>query len=176
MLFGDKEAFAVEAYLSQRNSYVFINYCFWVKNDMVGDLEQDTLLSSVIPIMESILALKEQRRFIELEKLKDFEIISYFINVLWGSDQKPNGIHTTYTELDIKKANINSQEGEAFQGFYTFLLEYKSYDFLLCKEDGVAQVKSIKIPKGLFYKIIKQTLDWIRHSTMLALKPDFAIL
>ncbi len=170
MLFGTKESFAFEAYLNQRGDYVFINCCFWVKNQMIGVLEDETLLTSVIPILDLSLSLQGQRYFSELDTYNDFEILTYFIYNLWSDDQVSSAIQTQYSRQDLKKADISSQQGETFQGFYTFLIERNTYDLFLCSENALKNPIAAKIPKSIFYKTIKQALDWIKHSTVLVLR------
>lgn len=169
MLLGSKDVFAIEAYLSQGEDYVFIRYCFWVKSRMIGDVEQSTLLTSVIPLFEAALALQGQRSFPELEGYNAPELLDYFIQALWQSEHPAPRIRATYSEQDLKKANINSQEGESFQGFYTFLIEQRSYDWSLCQENNTEQISEVKIPKSQFYKFVKQLLQWITRSTILVL-------
>lgn len=173
MLLGTKEQFAIEAHLSQSNECVFIRYCFWVKTRMIGDLEQSTLLTSVIPVLESILGFQGKRSFPGLEAYKAKEVLAYFIHSLWQPDQKSTILGNEYSEEELKKADINSHEGESFQGFYIFLVECQSYDWLLCEELDTEQISEVKIPKLLFYKLIKQFIEWINRSTILVLRPNY---
>lgn len=173
MLFGTKGQFAIEAHLSQANEYVFIRYCFWVKTRMIGDLEQSTLLTSVILVLESTVAFQGKRSFPGLEAYKAKEVLAYFIHSIWQSDQNPAILGTEYSEEELKKADINSHEGESFQGFYTFLVERQSYDWFLCEGLDTGQISEVKIPKLLFYKLVKQFIEWINSSTMLVLRPGY---
>lgn len=172
MIVGTKDLFAIEAYLSQHDNYVFIRYCFWVKSCMIGDLEQSTLLTSVIPVLESTLTLKGQRKFVEFDGYKAQEILPYLVRMLWKPDHL-SAIQIAYSEQDLRKADINSHEGESFQGFYTFLIEHDTYDWLLCKDAEVERLSEVKLPKQMFYKFVKHTLDWIDGSTVLVLRPEY---
>ena len=141
---------------------------------MIGDIEQSTLLSAVIPVLNRVLELQGQRTFSDLIKANwdASRYIEYLINKIWGVDfvvDSQNGAFL-YDEKQLKKADINSYEGESFQGFYVFLIECDGYDWLLCQENGVVNVYDVKIPSNKFYLMIKQVLDWIRESTVLTLR------
>lgn len=172
MIFGDKKYFAIEAYLDQRGDYVFINYCFWLRSKMVGDLNQSCLLKSVIPILDSILKYQGQRNFRIFEKYSDQDVTNYLIKKLWKpyDESISTDIEIELEVEDLKILNINSQEGECFQGFYTFIIESETYDRLLFKNTDNKSIVSFKSPKNLFYNQIKAFSLWIQASTKLVLK------
>lgn len=173
MVFGDKEIFAIEAYLMQFEACVFIEYCFWVKGHMIGSLEDATLLPPVVHILESILKSKGQREMSNSSIYKDSELLDYFITSLWTAEKYKGPLDMRYHNSELKKFDICSHEGETFSGYYVFLLEQEGFDWLLCKDASSQIITSVKIPKDKFYKTLKETLDWTRRSTMLVLRPDY---
>lgn len=54
MIFGDKESFAVEILLSQGSKHIFDNYFLWLKDRIIGDLSQTTLLNSVSDMIAQV--------------------------------------------------------------------------------------------------------------------------
>lgn len=61
-IFGNKSKFAIEVKLWQLNeSPIFINYCLWISNNMVGDIEQCAVLSAELDRIFNITAQKGQR-------------------------------------------------------------------------------------------------------------------
>ena len=170
-LFGDKDKFAIEAELWQHDeSYIFINYCLWIKNNMVGDKEQTVVLSAELDRISKIAELKGQR-CITPNRLSAKQITDNLINRIWFDNRNNNDIIPTgHTEL--KNLDILSQYGECFQGFYVFLLEGDGYEWLLSKEDRNNKYLDIKLPHDFIYSYFNEFVLWIKDSTVLVLRTD----
>lgn len=162
MQFGDKNLFAIEIYLHQPQNRVFTSYCFWVKNNMVGDINETSVLESEIGIFENILANKNRRTISELSQYSASQVIQYLIDKTWEGEE--NNLLTKYTSNELEVLDINSHQGECFNGFYCFLMEADGYDWLLCKDSITNKIIDAKIPKDEFYKYVKSTLNWIKSS------------
>lgn len=167
---GEKKAFGISASLIQGEKYLFIEYCFWVKGFMVGDLSQTALLLPEIETIKSILKEKGNRCFPLFKDLKDADVVAFLVNKLWEIDDQDVGIELPYNEDELKVLDLGSGQGETFQGYFMFLIEFDSYDWILCKDDVEKKNLSFKIPKGVFYDCIKELYKWISESTTLVLR------
>lgn len=165
MIFGNKELFAIEANLIQGNECIFVEICYWIKNIMIGDIEQRCLLSSYIPFIDDILKNKGKRKIDFNEFTSSIELMNYLISNGLENDDKNSKEYKMISQLDI-----HSNETESFNGVFIYLIETSSYDWLLSKDILSKEVVDIKIPKNIFYKEFKRLKDWINHSTILRLK------
>ena len=170
-LFGDKDKFAIEAELWQRDEgYIFINYCLWIENNMVGDKEQTAVLSAELDRITKITELKGQR-YITPNRLSAKQITDNLINSIWFDNHNDHDISPAENAA-LKNLDILSQYGECFQGFFVFLLEGDGYEWLLSKEDGNNKYLDIKLPYGFIYSCFDEFLKWIKDSTILVLRRD----
>jgi Immunity protein 42 len=166
MIFGDKNTFAIEATLEQSNDkLLFIDVCYWVKNIMIGDFDQRNLLSVFMPDFQDVINQKGLRKLNFEQALNTESVIKYLIENTWDTDHK-----TSILYKQLKPIDIHSHLGESFQGFFIFLVETDSYDWLLCNDSFLRKNIDIKIPKNQFYNTYQSFVDWIRDSTMLVLK------
>lgn len=166
-IFGDKSEFAIEAILRQNDEYpIFINYCLWIRNNMVGDIGQSAVLSAEIERITKVIEQKGQRQM-PFENLSAKTMTDRLIENIWI-----NGCDTLNSEL----ANIDilSQHGECFQGYYVFLVEQQGYEWLLTKDNIGNKYYDIKMPSGTLYKAFDKLSNWIADSTILVLRTDKA--
>lgn len=166
-IFGDKSKFAIEAILCQNDEYpIFISWCLWIRNNMVGDIGQCAVLSAEIERIAKVTEQKGQRRML-CEDLSATTTTDRLIENIWI-----NGCDTLNSEL----ANIDilSQHGECFQGYYVFLVEQQGYDWLLTKDGIDNMYHDIKLPSGTLYQTFEELSDWIADSTVLVLRTDKA--
>ncbi len=80
MIFGNKNTFAIEIYLHQIDRYIFTNYCFWVKNSKIGDLTQNTLISSIIDLIESFFSSEGSRKLCDIGEFNYRLAIDHFVS------------------------------------------------------------------------------------------------
>jgi hypothetical protein len=168
MLFGDKNKFAIELKLHQGKKYVFINYCLWIKNQMIGDLEETGVMTSEWGLFEDTLALKGKRSCPELLTFSAEEVIEYLIDKIWKD--KENNLISHPENLEALK--VDFAEGECLLGWYCFLIEAEGYDWFLCKDWNTGQVVDVKIPKETFYTILEKIVSWIQSSVHYVLNPE----
>ena len=157
MIFGDKESFAVEILLSQGDGYIFANYCLWVKDTMIGDLSQTTLLSSVSDVIANVVRFIGKRFISEI----DYSNIPRLTEAL---------IEGYLSDTNNFAPNIVSCHDECTDGFFVFLLEENGFDMLLSKDIATNEYHNIRIPKNTVYKCFQQAEQWIKDSTVLVLK------
>ncbi|RZK35020.1 MAG: hypothetical protein EOO61_12625 [Hymenobacter sp.] len=156
MIFGNKELFAIEAYLTQGKNSVFMQYCYWIRDSRVGELDQYMLLSPTVDNFNQIIRHQGER------------------SVAFASSDI-NKLMNLLIELynDSALININYSKGENMDGYVTYLIETESYDWLVCKDTILNRIHNIKIPKNQFYTQVKNLLFWIRESTALVLKGNY---
>lgn len=167
-IFGNKSKFAIEAILWQIDEEpIFINYCLWIRNNMVGDIGQCALLSAEMERILKVVQLKGQRQM-PFENLTAPVLTDKLIENTWGnaSDYSHN---VPFTNIDIL-----SQHGECFQGYYVFLIEQHGYEWLLTKDNIDNKYYDMKIPSGIIYSTFKKFSKWIEDSTMLVLRTNNA--
>lgn len=157
MLFGKKDTFAIEVYLSQVDRYIFANYCLWIKNSRIGDSSQFTLLSSIFDLIELFFSAEGKRK-------------NYNINESNNCDITERLIIEYINDMNNYKFNIGSFHDECLQGYYIFLIENTGYDLLLIKEERENIYLDAKIPKNIISKCFKELKNWINESTVLVLK------
>jgi len=161
------EVFSIEGFLVDTNDNIFIRYCFFLKTQMIGDLEQTSLLSPQIEILKEILSQKDKRIVsIETNKYEYKYLIDNIIDILYDDDIN---IVKGFEKIPASILDVNSNSCESFDSFYTFLIEEKSYDLFLSKDIYNNKYFHLKIPKGIFYKEIKTFYQWIIDSTKLTL-------
>lgn len=168
MLFGDKNIFAIELKLHQGKKYVFINYCLWIKNQMIGDLEETGVMTSEWGLFEDTLALKGKRSCPELLTFSVEEVTGYLIDKIWKD--KENNLISHPENLRI--LNIDLDQGQCLEGWHCFLIEAEGYDWFLCKDWNTDQVVDVKIPKKTFYTILEKIMSWIHSSVHYVLKSE----
>lgn len=167
-IFGNKSEFAIEAILWQKEEHpIFINYCLWISNSMVGNIEQRALLSAE---MERILKVIERKglRQIPFENLTAKTLADRLVENIWINecDFTPS---STSANIDIL-----SQHGECFQGYYVFLVEKQGYEWLLAKDSIDNKYYDAKLPSGTIYSTFEKFSNWIDDSTMLVLRTNKA--
>ncbi|MDO5106533.1 Imm42 family immunity protein [Capnocytophaga sp.] len=173
MLFGQKEQFAIEATLSQNGAYVFINYCFWVKSQKIGDDEQTALLKPVNTLINNVLKGKGKRKInADLPAFND--ATDSLIQVLWEtSDTTQNQWLTDKSREELLIFDIGSHHDECLQGFFVFLIEKTGYDLILCKIEAENRYVHLQIPAGNVYKCFADFSAWIADATLLVLRSFF---
>lgn len=134
MIFGDKESFAVEILLSQGDRFIFANYCLWLKDMMIGDLSQTTLLSSVSDVIANVA------RFIGNRFISDID----YSNISRLTEELIDGY---LSDTNNFVPNIVSCHDECTDGFYVFLLEENGFDMLLSKDIATNEYLYTRIPK-----------------------------
>lgn len=167
-IFGNKSKFAIEVKLWQLNeSPIFINYCLWISNNMVGNIEQSAVLSAELDRIFNVTEQKGQRH-ISSDSLLANAFTDKLIENIWLNEcdftQNP-----TFANLDIL-----SQHGECFEGYFVFLVEQQSHEWLLTKDNIDNRYYNIKLPAGMIYSYFEEFSKWIRDSTILALRTDKA--
>lgn len=167
-IFGNKSKFAIEVKLWQLNeSPIFINYCLWISNNMVGDIEQCAVLSAELDRIFNVTEQKRQRH-ISSDNLSANVFTDKLIENIWLNEcdfmQNP-----AFANLDIF-----SQHGECFQGYFVFLVEQQGYEWLLTKDNIDNRYYDIKLPAGMIYSCFEEFSKWIRDSTILALRTNKA--
>lgn len=144
-IFGNKSEFAIEAILWQIDEHpIFINYCLWIRYNMVGDIEQCALLSAEMERIFKVVQLKGQRQM-PFENLSASVLTDKLIENTWGNASDYNQ-NVTLTNIDIL-----SQHGECFQGYYVFLIEQQGYEWLLTKDNVDNKYYDVKIPSDIIY-------------------------
>lgn len=167
-IFGNKSEFAIEAILWQIDEQpIFINYCLWIRHNMVGDIEQCALLSAEMERIFKVVQLKGQRQM-PFENLTASILTDKLIENTWGNASDYNH-NVTLTNIDIL-----SQHGECFQGYYVFLIEQQGYEWLLTKDNVDNKYYDVKIPSGIIYSTFDKFSKWIKDSTMLVLRTNKA--
>ena len=157
MIFGDKESFAVEILLSQGDRHIFANYCLWVKDMMIGDLSQTTLLSSVSDVIDNVMRLIGNRVISDIDCSNIPSLIEELIERYLG-------------DTNNFVPNIASCHDECTDGFYMFLLEENGFDLLLTKDMATNEYHYARIPKNTIYRCFQRAEQWIKDSTVLVLK------
>lgn len=167
-IFGNKSEFAIEAILWQIDEHpIFINYCLWIRYNMVGDIEQCALLSAEMERIFKVVQLKGQRQM-PFENLSASVLTDKLIENTWGNASDYNQ-NVTLTNIDIL-----SQHGECFQGYYVFLIEQQGYEWLLTKDNVDNKYYDVKIPSDIIYSTFENFSKWIKDSTMLVLRTNKA--
>ena len=165
-IFGNKSEFAIEAILWQIDEHpIFINYCLWIRYNMVGDIEQCALLSAEMERIFKVVQLKGQRQM-PFENLSASVLTDKLIENTWGNASDYNQ-NVTLTNIDIL-----SQHGECFQGYYVFLIEQQGYEWLLTKDNVDNKYYDVKIPSDIIYSTFENFSKWIKDSTMLVLRTN----
>ena len=107
-IFGNKSKFAIEVKLWQLNeSPIFINYCLWISNNMVGNIEQSAVLSA------------------ELDRIANLDILSqhgecfegYFVFLV---EQQGHEWLLTKDNIDNRYYNIKLPAGMIYSYFEEF--------------------------------------------------------
>jgi hypothetical protein len=163
MLFGHKELFAIEATLSEVDELVLIQFCYWVKGAPVGDVEQRVLLRPVIHNFNEIMTYKGKRE-VNTRGLKASDVIAAL------GEEATESTPELFKLDELKNLNINYNQGENLDGYRVYLIEAKSYDWLLCRDVLGRKDYDVKIPKMNFYREVAQLLAWIDSSTRLTLR------
>lgn len=167
-IFGNKSEFAIEAILWQIDEHpIFINYCLWIRYNMVGDIGQCALLSAEMERIFKVVQLKGQRQM-PFENLSASVLTDKLIENTWGNASGYNQ-NVTLSNIDIL-----SQHGECFQGYYVFLIEQQGYEWLLTKDNVDNKYYDMKIPSGIIYSTFENFSKWIKDSTMLVLRSNKA--
>ncbi|WP_298108372.1 Imm42 family immunity protein [uncultured Bacteroides sp.] len=167
-IFGNKSKFAIEAILWQIDEEpIFINYCLWIRNNMVGDIGQCALLSAEMEPILKVVQLKGHRQM-PFENLTAPVLTDKLIENTWGyaSDYSHN--------VPLSNIDILSYHGECFQGYFVFLIEQQGYEWLLTKDNVDNKYYDMKIPSGIIYSTFKKFSKWIEDSTMLVLRTNNA--
>lgn len=166
MVFGEKHSFAIEINLIQGTEKLFGQYCYWLNNQMIGDIEQLTLLSAIWGDLGKIVLYKDNRTIADVDAFSSNHIIDTLIYNL-------SEIGSSHFYIDnklIDYVNINYFKTPCMDGYYIFLIENISFDWFLAKDLIDQHYYNYKIPKGIFYKHIKDAQAWISSSTLLTLK------
>ena len=163
-IFGNKSKFAIEATLWQLDENpIFINYCLWISDNIVGDIGQSAVLSAEIERIFKVAEQKGQRQ-IPFDNLTANALTDRLIENSWLNE-------CDFTQNPaLANSDILSQHGECFQGYYVFLVEQQGYEWLLTKDDIANRYYDIKLPAGLIYSCFEEFSKWIRDSTILALR------
>lgn len=158
MIFGEKKTFAIEAYLTQGNKYVFVNYCFWIKNVKIGNLIESTLINSIYDLINLVFSFKGKRQnYYCINNAEYIRITEYLISQY-------------VKDMNNFVLNIASFHDECLQGYYIFLLEEKGFDLILVKNCIDNMFTHVKIPKNNIYNYFKAFKNWIDDATVLVLK------
>lgn len=157
MIFGEKGSFAVEILLSQGDRHIFANYCLWLKDIMIGDLSQTTLLSSVSDVIANVV------RFIGKRFISDIN----YSDIPRMTEELIEGYLSDTNHFVL---NIVSCHDECTDGFYMFLLEEHGFDLLLTKDMATNEYHYARIPKNTVYRCFQKAEQWIKDSTVLVLK------
>jgi len=169
MIFGDRNIFAIDADLTQEGLYACINYCFWIRNQLVGDKTITSLLTTELDFISNVID-KKGKRYCNIERVSTVTLTDYLINNIWNPEDTFTTIDNVYIAKDIlNNLDIGSNASESFTQFYLFVIECNGYDWFLLKDGNANKYIDIKIPKNNFYQVFEHLKKWIDDSTSLAL-------
>lgn len=151
MIFGEKNSFAIEIHITKGKGHIFGQYCYWLNDQMIGDIDQTTLLSAIAGDLEKIILSRGNRIIQGIGTFSSDKITDALIH---NSLEKRNS-HFHIDEDKLDHININYFNTPCMDGYYIFLIENSSYDWFLAKDLLDQKCYNYKMPKDIFYKLIE---------------------